>query len=81
MELVKSRCVLQSCLVLSLSMFYYVTFLLLIPITGYGMTEMLATHMQPRGGTKPGSVGVLMANLECKVKVFYMYKNYFPFQP
>ena len=66
------------------SQFVYVLLcdvLLLIPITGYGMTEMLATHMQPRGDTKPGSVGVLMANLECKVKVFYMHKNYFPFQP
>ena len=31
------------------------------------MTEMLATHMQPRGETKRGSVGVLLANLECKV--------------
>ena len=45
---------------------------LLLPITGYGMTEMLATHMQPREDTKPGSVGVLMANLECKVKIFYV---------
>ena len=31
------------------------------------MTEVLATHMQPVGEIKPGSVGVLLPNLECKV--------------
>lgn len=81
MELDKSHCVLTELLG---SQYVYVLLCdvsLLIPITGYGMTEMLATHMQPRGDTKPGSAGVLMANLECKVKDFYMYRNYFPFQP
>ena len=31
------------------------------------MTEVLVTHVQPRGERKPGSVGVLLCNMECKV--------------
>ena len=31
------------------------------------MTEVLVTHVQPRGDRKPGSVGVLLANVESKV--------------
>ncbi|XP_022808056.1 4-coumarate--CoA ligase 1-like isoform X2 [Stylophora pistillata] len=34
---------------------------------GFGMTEVLATHMQPVGEIKPGRVGVLLPNLECKI--------------
>ena len=31
------------------------------------MTEALATHLQPVGESKPGSVGVPLPNSECKV--------------
>ncbi|PFX14224.1 4-coumarate--CoA ligase 1 [Stylophora pistillata] len=34
---------------------------------GFGMTEVLITHVQPGGERKSGSVGVLLPNLECKV--------------
>jgi len=34
---------------------------------GYGMTEVLVTHVQPRGERKPGSVGVLLSNVESKI--------------
>ena len=31
------------------------------------MTEVLVTHIQPVGDRKPGSAGVLLANVESKV--------------
>ena len=31
------------------------------------MTEVLVTHVQPKGDRKPGSVGVLLCNVESKV--------------
>jgi len=31
------------------------------------MTEVLVTHVQARGDRKPGSVGVLLSNVESKV--------------
>ncbi|XP_022808061.1 4-coumarate--CoA ligase 1-like [Stylophora pistillata] len=34
---------------------------------GFGMTEVLITHVQPGGERKSGSVGVLLPNLECKI--------------
>ncbi|XP_078382022.1 uncharacterized protein LOC144664698 [Oculina patagonica] len=34
---------------------------------GYGMTEVLITHIQPKGERKPGSAGVPLANVESKV--------------
>ena len=72
MDHVKSHCVLSESLGYQRGYFLLCDVSLLLPITGYGMTEMLATHMQPRENTKPGSVGVLMANLECKVKISYV---------
>lgn len=38
-----------------------------VNFTGYGMTECLVTHIQPMGERKPGSAGVLLANMEGKV--------------
>ena len=31
------------------------------------MTEVLVTHIQFKGDRKPGSVGILLPNVECKV--------------
>ena len=31
------------------------------------MTEVLVTHIQPKGDRKPGSAGVLLPNVESKV--------------
>lgn len=48
---------------------HHLCFLPLLP-TGYGMTELSPVcHMTPAGNDKHGSVGVLLPNLRCKVKL------------
>ena len=45
-------------------------FFLLLPLTGYGMTELSPVcHMTPAENNKHGSVGVLLPNLRCKVRL------------
>ena len=40
-----------------------------IYLTGYGMTECTTiSHMTPSVDSKHGSIGVLLPNLECKVR-------------
>ena len=40
------------------------------PLTGYGMTELSPVcHMTPFENNKHGSVGLLLPNLRCKVRV------------
>ena len=46
----------------------FVTVLSIPTFAGYGMTESgPGTHMSPRSKQKPGSVGIILPNTECKV--------------
>ena len=45
---------------------------LILLIPGYGMTELSpVSHVSTFDNSKPGSVGVLLSNLECKVVLIY----------